>query len=106
VNTVYDLIRSKGSAWRKANRPGTITINGVPYACAVGTTPATTEWDSTLMVEKHIETLRIDLSKTLLATCPNEKTEILYNGKRFILASAGGQQSSAPDWVLHCKRNV
>jgi hypothetical protein len=87
-------------------QPGTITIGGTSYVCAVHLgkveyrqNPDTGNW-------QRLQPLIATVRKALLAAAPGKKTVITFGGNQYQIDEVGGQNSTDLDWVLKSERKL
>jgi hypothetical protein len=90
----------------EAVEPASITLNGTVYAAHVVALPVVPEQDEKTGLWLEKETLIIRLRKALVATCPDQRSKVLYNALEYFIPERGQQKASDIAWKITAKRIV
>ena len=95
--------RAHTAAVREDLHQGTITLGGIPYACAATTGKITEELDPTTMTTRNIQQAHILVRRSVLTTAPSLSARVLYNGLEWFISDLG---EPAENWSLTLKRII
>ena len=90
----------------EAVEPAEITLNGTVYPAHVVALPIQAEQEEKTGLWLDKETIIIRIRKTVLATCPDQRSKIIYNGLEYFIPEKGQQKPTDIAWKLTAKRIV
>lgn len=85
-------------------QPGTISIGGTQYVCAVHLGKIGYRMDEASGNWKRLQPLVATVKKSLLATAPAKKSVIVFGGANYQIDEVGGQNSTDLVWILKAER--
>lgn len=86
--------------------PGTITIAGNSYVCAVELSKIEYRMETATGLWKRWQVLTATVQKSLLVTAPEKKSEILFQAVKYQVDEVGGQNSTDLVWTLKADRKL
>lgn len=98
--------KQRGESARQAHHGGDVTIAGVKYAAAVNLEPLRhVQNDAGLWEQK--QTIRVVILKSLLATHPAKKTQLVHEKVTYrVDGDIAGGSDHEPAWVIHASRKL
>lgn len=100
------LSASGSEGGKEQVQPGTITIGGTNYACAVHLGKIEYRMDTDSSNWKRLQPLTATVRKSLLATAPAKKSVIVFGGVNYQVDEVGGQNSTDVVWILKAERKL
>ena len=99
------LQQSSLEEWLPAlGHPGTITIDGIDYACAINLSGIRAR--ETEQGTERTQTFRADVRKAVLATQPAKNTLITASGFEFFVDPEAEQVDNGLTWIIRARRTV
>ena len=86
--------------------PGTVSIAGTSYVCAVYLSKVDYRQDAETGLWKAWQTLTVTVKKSLMPTAPVKKTVVIFGGVNFKVDDVGGQNSTDLVWVFKADRKL
>ena len=98
--------RQAAQAIREDIHASTVTIAGIPYACAAVTSEITPELDQITLTERQVQTAVIRIRRTLLPIAPAGSTKVILSGLEWFITSIGSQDANGHIWQIKIKRII
>jgi len=87
-------------------QPGTISISGTNYECAVHLGKVEYRMDAESGNWKAWQTLTATVKKSLMPTAPAKKTVVVFKSVNYKVDDVGGQNSTDLVWILKADRKL